>query len=140
MPILPRSCELLDWYGTTFAYGTLQQGGRASRDFYNILIDEIVHLTENGPLEDAVTAITASETDMQQELVQEAMRNYIEIPAIGGVPAIELPVVSAPAVGAHAIGSSSSATKIRAAVVRVFSQLEEHGKMLLKLDDHGKRL
>ncbi|KAF6160271.1 hypothetical protein GIB67_019040 [Kingdonia uniflora] len=54
MPVLPRSCELLDWYGATVAYGTLQQGGRASRDFYNILIDEIVHVTENGPLEDVV--------------------------------------------------------------------------------------
>ncbi|KAF6156636.1 hypothetical protein GIB67_017772 [Kingdonia uniflora] len=55
MPVLPRSCELLDWYGATVAYGTLQQGGRASRDFYNILIDEIVHIIENGPLEDVVT-------------------------------------------------------------------------------------
>ncbi|KAF6154125.1 hypothetical protein GIB67_016377 [Kingdonia uniflora] len=54
MPVLPRSCELLDWYGATVAYGTLQQGGRASRDFYNLLIDEIVHVTENGPLEDVV--------------------------------------------------------------------------------------
>ncbi|KAF6158990.1 hypothetical protein GIB67_042071 [Kingdonia uniflora] len=54
MPVLPRSCELLDWYGATVAYGTLQQGGRASRDFYNILIDEIVHVTKNGPLEDVV--------------------------------------------------------------------------------------
>ncbi|KAF6161244.1 hypothetical protein GIB67_009131 [Kingdonia uniflora] len=54
MPVLPRSCELLDWYGATVAYGTLYQGGRASRDFYNILIDEIVHVTKNGPLEDVV--------------------------------------------------------------------------------------
>ncbi|KAF6150938.1 hypothetical protein GIB67_026859 [Kingdonia uniflora] len=54
MPVLPMSCELLDWYGATVAYGTLQQGGRASHDFYNILIDEIVYITENGPLEDVV--------------------------------------------------------------------------------------
>ncbi|KAF6138498.1 hypothetical protein GIB67_022532 [Kingdonia uniflora] len=54
IPVLPRSCELLDWYGATVAYGTLLQGGRASRDFYNILIDEIVHVTGNGPLEDVV--------------------------------------------------------------------------------------
>ncbi|KAF6143686.1 hypothetical protein GIB67_021696, partial [Kingdonia uniflora] len=54
MSVPPRSCELLDWYGVIVAYGTLQQGGRASRDFYNILIDEIIHITENGPLEDGV--------------------------------------------------------------------------------------
>ncbi|KAF6157592.1 hypothetical protein GIB67_037165 [Kingdonia uniflora] len=65
-----------------------------------------------------------SETDMQQDLIQEAMRYRIE----------------APAIGAPAIGSSSSATKIGAVVVKVCSQLEEHGKMLLKLDDHGKML
>ncbi|KAF6174673.1 hypothetical protein GIB67_008728, partial [Kingdonia uniflora] len=52
MPVLPRSCELLDWYGATITYETLQQGGRALCDFYNILIDEIVHVIENGPLED----------------------------------------------------------------------------------------
>ncbi|KAF6157765.1 hypothetical protein GIB67_021897 [Kingdonia uniflora] len=54
MPVPPRSCELLDWYGATVAYRTLQQGGRASRNFYNILIDKIVHVTENGPLEDVI--------------------------------------------------------------------------------------
>ncbi|KAF6156432.1 hypothetical protein GIB67_009090 [Kingdonia uniflora] len=54
MLVLPRSCELLDWYGVTVAYGTLQQGGRASRDFYNILIDEIIHVTEYRPLVDIV--------------------------------------------------------------------------------------
>ncbi|KAF6139307.1 hypothetical protein GIB67_021517 [Kingdonia uniflora] len=63
------------------------------------------------------------------------LRNQNEAPAIGVVPVIELP-----AVGAPAIGSSSSATEIEAVVVRVCSQLEEHGKMLLKLDDHGKML
>ncbi|KAF6145322.1 hypothetical protein GIB67_002346 [Kingdonia uniflora] len=56
MPVLPRSCELLDWYGATVSYGTLQQGGRASRDFYNILIDKTIHVTENGPLEDVVAS------------------------------------------------------------------------------------
>ncbi|KAF6139834.1 hypothetical protein GIB67_009681 [Kingdonia uniflora] len=54
MPVPPRSCELLDWYGVIVAYGTLQQGGRVSCDFYNILIDEIVHVIEDGPLEDVV--------------------------------------------------------------------------------------
>ncbi|KAF6151091.1 hypothetical protein GIB67_042426, partial [Kingdonia uniflora] len=52
MPVPSRSCELLDWYGAIITYGTLQQGGRASRDFYNILIDEIADVTKNGPLED----------------------------------------------------------------------------------------
>ncbi|KAF6153138.1 hypothetical protein GIB67_034860 [Kingdonia uniflora] len=56
MPILPRPYELLDWYDATVVYGTLQQGGRASCDFYNILINEIVHVTENEPLEDVVTS------------------------------------------------------------------------------------
>ncbi|KAF6140652.1 hypothetical protein GIB67_013945 [Kingdonia uniflora] len=55
MPYPPRSCELLDWYGVIVAYGTLQQGGRASHDFLNIFIDEIVHITEDGPLKDVVT-------------------------------------------------------------------------------------
>ncbi|KAF6143779.1 hypothetical protein GIB67_016700 [Kingdonia uniflora] len=55
-------------------------------------------------------------------------------------PVIEPPAVSAPVVGTPTIGSSSSATEIGAVVVRVCSQLEEHGKMLLKLDDHGKIL
>ncbi|KAF6161064.1 hypothetical protein GIB67_007705 [Kingdonia uniflora] len=54
MPVPPMSCELLDWYGVIVAYGTLKQGRRASRDFYNILIDEIVHVIEDGPLEDVV--------------------------------------------------------------------------------------
>ncbi|KAF6163238.1 hypothetical protein GIB67_025102, partial [Kingdonia uniflora] len=62
-------------------------------------------------------------------------KNHIEAPAIGAAPTIEPPVVGAPA-----IGSSSSTIGIRAVVVRVCSQLEEHGKMLLKLDDHGKML
>ncbi|KAF6169971.1 hypothetical protein GIB67_034363 [Kingdonia uniflora] len=35
------------------------------------------------------------------------------------------------------IGRRSSATEIKAVVVRVCSQLEEYGKILLKLDDHG---
>ncbi|KAF6174997.1 hypothetical protein GIB67_026485 [Kingdonia uniflora] len=56
------------------------------------------------------------------------------------MPTIEPPAVDAPVVGAPVIGSSSSATEIRAVVVRVCSQLEEHGKILLKLDDHGKIL
>ncbi|KAF6142559.1 hypothetical protein GIB67_039523 [Kingdonia uniflora] len=81
-----------------------------------------------------------SETDMQQDLVQEVMIYHIEAPAIGDVSAIEPPVVGTPLVGAPVIGSSYSATEIRAVVVRVYSQLEEHGKMLLKLDDHGKIL
>ncbi|KAF6135788.1 hypothetical protein GIB67_028644 [Kingdonia uniflora] len=56
-------------------------------------------------------------------------------------PAIDVtPVIGAPAVIAPAIGSSSTAIGIGAVVVRVCSQLEEHGKMLLKLDDHGKML
>ncbi|KAF6151731.1 hypothetical protein GIB67_002014 [Kingdonia uniflora] len=54
MPVLPRSCELLDLYGVTVAYRTLQQGGRASRDFNNKLIYEIVHVIEGGPLDDVV--------------------------------------------------------------------------------------
>ncbi|KAF6155111.1 hypothetical protein GIB67_035858 [Kingdonia uniflora] len=68
-------------------------------------------------------------------------RYQIEAPAIGVAPVIGVvPTISAPVVVAHAIGSSSSATEIGATVVRVYSQLEEHGKMLLKLDDHGKML
>ncbi|KAF6173758.1 hypothetical protein GIB67_042926 [Kingdonia uniflora] len=87
-----------------------------------------------------VIAIKPSETDMQQELVQEAMRNHIEAPVIGVAPAIEPPTVGVPVVGAPAIGSSSSATEIRAVVVRLCSQLEENGKMLQKLDDHDNWL
>ncbi|KAF6166282.1 hypothetical protein GIB67_008710 [Kingdonia uniflora] len=62
-------------------------------------------------------------------------RYQIEAPAIGAAPTILASTVIIPA-----IGSSSSATKIGVVVVRVCSQLEEHGKMLLKLDDHGKML
>ncbi|KAF6152701.1 hypothetical protein GIB67_021361 [Kingdonia uniflora] len=54
MQVLPRSCKLLDYYGANVAYGTLQQGGRASSEFYKILINEIVDVAENGPLEDVV--------------------------------------------------------------------------------------
>ncbi|KAF6151073.1 hypothetical protein GIB67_042408 [Kingdonia uniflora] len=85
-------------------------------------------------------AMMASETDMQQDLVQETMRYQIEAPAMGVAPTIGVPTICAPAVVAPTIGNSSSATKIRAVVVRVCSQLEEHGKMLLKLDDNGKIL
>ncbi|KAF6166064.1 hypothetical protein GIB67_012961 [Kingdonia uniflora] len=67
-------------------------------------------------------------------------RNQIEAPAVGTAPAIEPPTVGAPTVGALTIGSSSSATEIGAVVVMVYSQLEKHGKILLKLDDHGKML
>ncbi|KAF6160349.1 hypothetical protein GIB67_019118 [Kingdonia uniflora] len=81
-----------------------------------------------------------SETDMLQDLVQETMRHQIKIPAIGAAPVIGGPAVGTRAVIAPAIGSNSSASKIRAVVVRVCSQLEAHGKMLLKLDDHGKIL
>ncbi|KAF6163586.1 hypothetical protein GIB67_022151 [Kingdonia uniflora] len=81
-----------------------------------------------------------SATNMHQDLVQEAMRNHIKAPAIVVVPIIKPLVVSAPVVSLPVIGSSSFATEIRAVVVRVCSELEEHGKMLLKLDDHGKML
>ncbi|KAF6165308.1 hypothetical protein GIB67_042724 [Kingdonia uniflora] len=68
-------------------------------------------------------------------------RHQIEAPIIGTAPTIDTaPAIGAPAVGAPAIGYSSSAIKIRAVVVRVCSQLEGHGKMLLKLDDHSKML
>ncbi|KAF6162390.1 hypothetical protein GIB67_012538 [Kingdonia uniflora] len=60
-----------------------------------------------------VIAMKPSETDMQQGLVQEAMRNQIEVPTIGTAPAIGAPVVGAPA-----IGSSSSANEIGVVVVR----------------------
>ncbi|KAF6167887.1 hypothetical protein GIB67_027665 [Kingdonia uniflora] len=80
-------------------------------------------------------AMKPSETDMQQDLVQEVMRNHIEAPTIVVAHIIESPIVGAPA-----IRSSSSTTEIRAVVVRVCSQLEKHGEMLLKLDDHGKML
>ncbi|KAF6172086.1 hypothetical protein GIB67_029504 [Kingdonia uniflora] len=73
-----------------------------------------------------------SETDMQQDLVQEAIRNQIEAPVIGAAPAIGTLAVDTPA-----IGSSSSATEIGAVVVSVYSQLEEHGKIL---HNHGKML
>ncbi|KAF6173726.1 hypothetical protein GIB67_042894 [Kingdonia uniflora] len=88
-----------------------------------------------------VIAMKPSETDMEKNLVQQAMRHQIEAPAIGialviSAPAVSTPVVSTPVVVALVIGSNSSATEIGAVVVRVFSQLEKHGKMLLKLDDH----
>ncbi|KAF6166332.1 hypothetical protein GIB67_015878, partial [Kingdonia uniflora] len=54
-----------------------------------------------------IIVIKPSETDMQQCLVQKAMRNQIEAPA-----------VVIPAVGAPVIGSSSSATEIGAVVVK----------------------
>ncbi|KAF6159534.1 hypothetical protein GIB67_032305 [Kingdonia uniflora] len=54
MSALPKSCELLDWYGVIVSYGTLQKGGRALQNFYNILIYEIVHVKEDGPFEDVV--------------------------------------------------------------------------------------
>ncbi|KAF6141062.1 hypothetical protein GIB67_006507 [Kingdonia uniflora] len=59
-------------------------------------------------------AMMASKTAMLQELVQEAMRKHIEVATIGVVPAIEPPAVSVPA-----ISSSSSATEIRAVVVKL---------------------
>ncbi|KAF6142244.1 hypothetical protein GIB67_012093 [Kingdonia uniflora] len=70
-----------------------------------------------------IIAIKPSETDKQQDLVQEAMGNQIEAPAIGvapviGAPAVGVPTVVIPEVGAPTIGSSSSAIEIRAVVVR----------------------
>ncbi|KAF6170918.1 hypothetical protein GIB67_014735 [Kingdonia uniflora] len=73
-------------------------------------------------------AMNPSETDMQQDLVQES--HQIEAPAISAVPAISIPTVGAPT-----IGSSSSTTEIKAVVVRVCSQLEEHGDSTLPLGD-----
>ncbi|KAF6141066.1 hypothetical protein GIB67_006511 [Kingdonia uniflora] len=67
------------------------------------------------------------------------LRNHIEVPVIEP-PSVGAPVVSVPTVGAPVIGSSSTTTEIGAVVVRECSQLEEYGKMLLKLDDHGKML
>ncbi|KAF6175851.1 hypothetical protein GIB67_003339 [Kingdonia uniflora] len=77
-------------------------------------------------------AMKPSESNMQQGLVQEAMyflsflschlssssvcifwRNQIEAPTIEAAP-----IICAPTVGVPAIGSSSSATKIKAVVVR----------------------
>ncbi|KAF6152499.1 hypothetical protein GIB67_023193 [Kingdonia uniflora] len=55
-------------------------------------------------------AMMPSETDMQQDLVQEAMRYQIE----------------APAIGTPAVGSSSFDIEIGVVVVKVCSQLEEH--------------
>ncbi|KAF6167009.1 hypothetical protein GIB67_041264 [Kingdonia uniflora] len=75
-------------------------------------------------------AMKSSEIDMQQELVQEVMKNHIEAPVIGVVPAIESPAVDAPIVSAPTIGSSSFATEIGAVVVSVCSQLEEHENLL----------
>ncbi|KAF6136420.1 hypothetical protein GIB67_019303, partial [Kingdonia uniflora] len=68
------------------------------------------------------------------------LRNHIEAPAIGAAPTIEPRTVNIPVVSVPAIGNNSSATEIGVVVVRVCSQLEEHGKMLQKLDDHGKIL
>ncbi|KAF6167486.1 hypothetical protein GIB67_031687 [Kingdonia uniflora] len=67
-----------------------------------------------------VIAMKPSETDMQQGLIQEAMRNQIEAPAIGTAPTID-----APTVGAPGIGSSSFATEIGVVVVTAeFLELE----------------
>ncbi|KAF6155380.1 hypothetical protein GIB67_019906 [Kingdonia uniflora] len=78
-----------------------------------------------------VIAMKPSETDMQQNLVQEAMRYQIgvvpaiaAVPTIGAVPTINAPTVGAPVVVVPAIGSSSSATEIGVVVVRVCSHLE----------------
>ncbi|KAF6150679.1 hypothetical protein GIB67_020762 [Kingdonia uniflora] len=60
-------------------------------------------------------------------------RNQIEAPAIGVVPIIGVPVVGVLAVGTPVIGSSSSTTEIGVVVFRVWSQLEEHGKMLERI-------
>ncbi|KAF6149536.1 hypothetical protein GIB67_003684 [Kingdonia uniflora] len=68
-------------------------------------------------------------------------RNQIEAPAIGTARAIGATLaIEPPAASAPVIGSSSSATEIGDVVVRVCSQLEEHGKILLKLDIHSKML
>ncbi|KAF6146378.1 hypothetical protein GIB67_020472 [Kingdonia uniflora] len=67
----------------------------------------------------------------EQEEKRLGERYQIEPPAIGA------PTVGASAVVAPTIGSSSSATEIRAVVVRVCSRLEEYGKML---HNHGKML
>ncbi|KAF6162695.1 hypothetical protein GIB67_022354 [Kingdonia uniflora] len=82
-----------------------------------------------------VIAMMPSETDMQQDLVQEAMKYQIEAPAIGAAPAI-----SAPAVVTHVIGSNSSATEIGAIVVR-FSTPEKTAKRKReqKNEEDGKR-
>ncbi|KAF6165642.1 hypothetical protein GIB67_002901 [Kingdonia uniflora] len=59
-----------------------------------------------------------SETDMQQDLVQEAMRYQIEASAYGAAPAIGAPAVGAPAVVAPTIGYKYFVTEIEAVVVR----------------------
>ncbi|KAF6169178.1 hypothetical protein GIB67_013608 [Kingdonia uniflora] len=64
-------------------------------------------------------------------------RNQIEAPTIGTAPVIGSPAVGTPAIGVPVIGSSSSIIEIGTVVVRVCSQLEEHGKML---HNHGKIL
>ncbi|KAF6135930.1 hypothetical protein GIB67_006822 [Kingdonia uniflora] len=56
-----------------------------------------------------------------------AKRNHIEASAIGSASAIE-----APAIGTPAIGSSSSTTNIRAVVVKVCYQFEDHGSLPLR--------
>ncbi|KAF6173969.1 hypothetical protein GIB67_039920 [Kingdonia uniflora] len=65
------------------------------------------------------------------------VRYQIEAPVIGVAPTIGIPTIGAPTVVVPVIGSSSSATEIGVVVVRVCSQLEEHGKML---HTHGKML
>ncbi|KAF6142449.1 hypothetical protein GIB67_039413 [Kingdonia uniflora] len=70
-----------------------------------------------------VITMMPSETDMQQDLVQEAMKYQIKVFAIGVALTIGVPTIS----------SSSSATEIRDIVVRVCSQLEGHGKMLERI-------
>ncbi|KAF6155098.1 hypothetical protein GIB67_035845 [Kingdonia uniflora] len=49
-------------------------------------------------------AMKLSETDMQQDLMQEAMRYQIEVPTIGAVPRIGTPAVGAPAAVVPVIG------------------------------------
>ncbi|KAF6143555.1 hypothetical protein GIB67_029724 [Kingdonia uniflora] len=83
-------------------------------------LKEIVDVLKQAKLErHLVIAIMPSGTDMQQDLVQEAMRYQIKMPTIGAAPTIgTVPAIGVPAVIAPAIGSSSSATEIRAIVVR----------------------
>ncbi|KAF6134779.1 hypothetical protein GIB67_002180 [Kingdonia uniflora] len=82
-----------------------------------------------------VIAMKPSKTDMQQDLVQEAMRNQIKAPVIGVVPVISVapiigvvpiigvaPTIEPPVVGVLAIGSSFFATEIGAVVVRVLAK------------------
>ncbi|KAF6154047.1 hypothetical protein GIB67_018969 [Kingdonia uniflora] len=65
------------------------------------------------------------------DLADDLQQNQIEAPAIGVAPAIDAtPKIEPLVVGAPVIGSSSFATEIRVVVVRICSQLEEHGKMM----------